>query len=62
MGTTPESLKKDIQSGNLSQLTKGMSDDEKAKLNQALSNKEMTEKILSSPEAQDIIKKLSNKK
>ena len=62
MGTTPDKLKNDIQSGNLNQLTNGMSQEESAKLKQVLSNKELTEKIASSPEAQALIKKLSGNK
>ncbi len=62
VGSSPEELKSNIQQGNFNQLTQGMSQEESQKLMQALSNKEMTEKILSSPEAQEIMKKLSGKK
>lgn len=59
MGTSPENLRNDLQQGNLDSLTKGMSKEDNEKLRQALSNKELTQKILSSPEAQSLMKKLS---
>lgn len=62
MGTSPEKLKQGIQSGNMNQLTQGMSAEEAAKFKQILSNKELAQKIASSPEAQDLMKKMSGKK
>ena len=61
MGTSSESLKKDLQSGDISNLTKGMNNDDAQKLKEALSNKELTQKIMSSPEAQELMKKLQGK-
>ena len=61
-GTTPEELKKNLQSGNLSQFTQGMNENDSTKFQQAVSDKALAQKILSSPEAQDIMRKLSEKK
>lgn len=62
MGTSSDELKKDLQKGNINKLTKGMSAEDSAKLKQALANKDLTQKILSSPEAQELMRKLSGKK
>ena len=61
MGASPDDLKKNLQSGDINNITKSMSSDDAEKLKQALSNKELTQKIMSSPEAQEIMKKLSGK-
>ncbi len=61
MGTSSDSLKKDLQSGNINNLTKGMNNNDVQKLKEALSNKELTQKIMSSPEAKELIKKLQGK-
>ncbi len=61
MGTSSDSLKKDLQSGNINNLTKGMNNNDVQKLKEALSNKELTQKIMSSPEAQELMKKLQGK-
>lgn len=60
MGTSPENLRNNLEKGNIDALTKGMSKEDNQKLMQALSNKELTQKILSSPEAQSLMKKLSD--
>lgn len=62
MGTSSDELKKDLLKGNINKLTKGMSAEDSAKLKQALANKDLTQKILSSPEAQELMRKLSGKK
>lgn len=62
MGTSSDELKKDLQKGNINKLTKGMSAEDSSKLKQALANKDLTQKILSSPEAQELMRKLSGKK
>lgn len=61
-GTTPENLKSDIQKGNLDNVMKGMNTAESQKLKQALSDKDMMNKVMNSPEAQALIKKLSGQK
>ena len=61
-GVSPDEFKKNLQNGDLSQITKGMSKDDNAKLQQALADKKILNKIMSSPEAQDIMRKLSGEK
>ncbi len=61
MGTSSDSLKKDLQSGNIDNLTKGMNNNDAQKLKEALSNKELTQKVMSSPEAQALMRKLQGK-
>ncbi len=53
IGTTPEELKSNLQKGDLSQLTKGMSEEEKEKLNKTLADKELTKKVVSSFEVEN---------
>ncbi len=62
LGTNSNQLKKDLQSGDLSRVTKNMSPEESKKLNRALTDKDFAQKIFSSPEAQALMKKLSGKK
>lgn len=61
LGTTPEQLQKQLQDGTFDKALAGMPKNEAAMLTQALSNKAMAERILSSPQAQAIYKKLSGK-
>ncbi|MDO4945029.1 MAG: hypothetical protein Q4E74_07500 [Ruminococcus sp.] len=61
LGTTPEKLQKQLQDGTFEQALAGMPKNEAAMLTQALSNKATAEKILSTPQAQAIYKKLSGK-
>ncbi len=61
-GTTPDELKKNLQNGDIGQVIQGMSKEDSQKLQEALNNKKLTEKILGSPEAQELMKKLSDKK
>jgi len=61
-GVSPDEFKKNLQNGDLSQITKVMSKDDNAKLQQALADKKILNKIMSSPEAQDIMRKLSGGK
>ncbi|MFA5658138.1 MAG: hypothetical protein WC900_02515 [Oscillospiraceae bacterium] len=59
LGTSPEELKKNLESGNVNDVVKGMNDEQSDKLRQALNNRKLQEKIMSSPEAQELMKKLS---
>ena len=61
LNTTPEKLQKQLQDGTFDQALAGMPPKDAEKLKQALSNKATCEKILSSPQAQAIYKKLSGK-
>lgn len=62
VGTTPENLKSNLEKGDLSQVMGSMSTEDSQKLKNVLENKELTQKIISSPEAQELIKKLSGNK
>ncbi len=59
LGTTPEVLQAQLRSGELDKAMSGMSREDTQKLTQALSDKETCAKVLSSPQAQAIIRKLS---
>lgn len=59
LGTTPDTLREQLQNGTFDKALAGMPKNEAAMLTQALSNKETCEKILSSPQAQAIYRKLS---
>ncbi len=59
LGTSPDELKKNLESGNMNGVIKGMDETQSEKLRQALNNKSLQEKIMSSPEAQELVKKLS---
>lgn len=59
LGTPPDELRKQIQSGKLDNALGSMSKQDSQKLSQALSNPVLAERILSTPQAQAIFKKLS---
>jgi hypothetical protein len=59
LGTTPDKLEAQLKSGAFDKALAGMPKDEAQKLTAALSDKKTCEKILSSPQAQAIYKKLS---
>lgn len=58
LGTTPEVLQKQLQDGTFEKALDSMPGGDAAKLKQALSNPKTAEKILSSPQAKAIYKKL----
>lgn len=62
LGTTPENLKSQLESGKFDNAISGMTPQQNALFKQALSDRQLAEKILSSPQAQEIYKKLSNNK
>ncbi len=59
-GMTEAELKEALESGKLDSFTKGMSQGDIEKLTSALSNPSLAQKILSTPQAQEIIKKLKS--
>ena len=61
LGTSPEALKSNLESGNVDNVMQGMSKEDAEKLRLALNNKTLQEKIMNSPEAQDLMRKLSKK-
>ncbi|WP_124100526.1 hypothetical protein [Ruminococcus sp. Marseille-P6503] len=59
LGTSPEVLQRQLQDGTFEKALSTMPGSEAAKLRQALSNPKTAEKILSTPQAQAIYKKLN---
>ena len=57
MGSSPDELKKNLQNGDINQLTKGMSAEDSTSFQKALSDKNLINKVMSSPEAQSIMNK-----
>lgn len=55
---SPEELKKASQSGNVNNLLGNLAPDDAQKIQKILSDKNVANKILSSPQAQSLIKKL----
>ncbi|MDD6175881.1 MAG: hypothetical protein PUC59_09010 [Firmicutes bacterium] len=62
LGTDPESIRSSVQGGSPDNLLKKLSPKDAAMLQQALSDKETTARILATPQAQEIIRKLMERK
>ena len=62
LGVSPESLKKDLESGKFDSALKNMKPSEAATFNQMISNPKMLEKFMSTPQAQALYNKLTNGK
>ncbi len=58
IGMTPQELQKQLESGKLDSAMKGLSPQDSQKLANALANPAMAQRILATPQAQEIIKKL----
>ena len=58
LNTTPEQLRSNLEKGNLDSVVSKMSSGQAKRLQKILDNPEQSEKILNSPQAQAIIKKL----
>lgn len=58
LDTSPEVLKENIEKGNLNNILNKMNSHQAKRIQKILDNKEQSEKILNSPQAQAIIKKL----
>lgn len=58
LGTQPEKLKNAAASGDLSAIFANMNPNDAAKLQQVLSDKDAGSKILSTPQAQQLLKKM----
>lgn len=58
LNTTPEQLRTNLEKGNLDSVVSKMSSGQAKRLQKILDNPEQSEKILNSPQAQAIIKKL----
>ncbi|HAJ98096.1 MAG TPA: hypothetical protein DCO72_10225 [Ruminococcus sp.] len=62
LGVPPEQLRRDLQSGKFDSALRGMSAEDSAKLQQALKNPQMVEKLMSTPQAQALYRKLTGGK
>lgn len=58
LDTPPEQLKENLEKGNLDSILNKMNSSQAKRIQKILDNKEQSEKILNSPQAQAIIKKL----
>ena len=58
LNTTPQQLKANLEKGNLDSVVSKMSSGQAKRLQKILDNPDQSEKILNSPHAQAIIKKL----
>ena len=58
LGKSPDELKKATQSGNLDNLLGSLNQNDAQKIQKVLSDKNIANKLLASPQAQSLIKKL----
>lgn len=59
IGVSPEKLKNDLESGKFDSAISGMSKSDAAKFQQAVKNPKLVEKLMSTPQAKALYKKLS---
>lgn len=59
IGVAPEKLKKDLESGKFDSALSAMSESDAMKFRQAVKNPKLVEKMMSSPQAKALYKKLS---
>ncbi|MBE6857288.1 MAG: hypothetical protein IJO99_01480 [Ruminococcus sp.] len=59
IGVAPEKLKKDLESGKFDSALSAMSESDANKFRQAVKNPKLVEKMMSSPQAKALYKKLS---
>ena len=60
MGASPDTLKKNLEKGDISALSKGLSKNDKAKLKAVLANKELMARLKSASSPEEIMRLLSN--
>ena len=58
LNTSPDDLKKNLEKGNLNSIVNKMSSTQAKKLQKILDNPQQSEKILTSPQAKALMKKL----
>lgn len=61
IGVSSEQLKKDLESGKFDSAISAMNKNDAAKFQQAVNNPKLVEKMMSTPQAQALYKKLSGK-
>lgn len=62
LNTTPQSLEEAAKNGTLGDILKGVDKKKLDKLQKVLNNREETEKILNSPQARELMKRLKKDK
>ena len=62
VGTTPDNLKNQLESGQFQNLTKNMKPADAEKFKQLVGNQQMMEQLMSTPQAQELYKKLTEEK
>lgn len=62
LNTTPQSLENAAKNGTLGDILKGVDKNKLDKLQKVLNNREETEKILNSPQARELMKRLKKDK
>lgn len=62
LGSNPEEIQHAVQSGNINNLLKGLNPNDAEKIKKAMENKNIAEKLLASPQAQNLLKKLMEEK
>ena len=62
LGTTPQNLKQQLESGKFDGAMNGMNPTDSAKFQEVLKNPQLMEKLMSAPQAQSLYKKLSGEK
>ena len=58
LGTDPKNIKEAVSSKNINKLLENLGEKESKKINNILSDKEATSKLLSTPKAKELLKKL----
>lgn len=59
LGTSPDALRKDLESGKFDKALNGMNASDSAKFQQVVNNPQLLEKFMSAPQAQALYKKLT---
>ena len=62
LGTSPEALKKNLEKGNVNDAISNMRPADAAKLQQILKNPALAKELLSTPQAQQLLRKLTEGK
>ena len=61
LGTTPEKLRKTLESGDMKTLSASLSKSDKEKLRAVLANEELVNKLKKASDPQDVMRILNNK-
>lgn len=61
LGTSPEALRQNLESGNVKALSASLSKSDKAKLRAVLQNEELVKKLKNATDPQDVMRMLNGK-